>query len=233
MAFRKKASFILTYKPDILVIIECEHPDKLLFTEELPKPEDFLWFGKNHHKGLAIFSYSNYRFRILENYNGNFKMIVPISVTGGNFEFNLYLIWAYNSEDKEGRYITQVWKAINYYDQLLLDRPTMLIGDFNSNVIWDFKKHRLGSHAAVIKLLEDKGIFSAYHFHHKQSPGKEAHPTFYMYRHKNKPYHIDYCFVSRSMLEKLISLDIGDFEFWTKLSDHVPMIINFEDGEVG
>lgn len=37
MAFRKKADFILTYKPDILVVPECEHPEKLVFSIETPK----------------------------------------------------------------------------------------------------------------------------------------------------------------------------------------------------
>jgi hypothetical protein len=32
MAFRKKADFILTYNPDILIVPECENPDKLLFS---------------------------------------------------------------------------------------------------------------------------------------------------------------------------------------------------------
>ena len=229
MAFRKKASLILTYKPDILIIIECEHPDKLKFTADLPKSTDHLWFGKNQHKGLAIFSYGDYRFKVLEDYNDNYKMIIPIAVTGGHFEFNLFLIWAYNPDDKEGKYITQVWKAIKHYDDLLNDRPTMLIGDFNSNTIWDNKKHRLGSHSEVVKQLEDKGIFSTYHFHHNQKQGTEKHPTYYMYRHKDKPYHIDYCFASRDMLAKLQSVDIGEYDSWTQFSDHVPMIINFEN----
>ncbi len=69
-----------------------------------------------------------------------------MAVTAGQFEFNLFLIWAYNPNDNEGRYINQVWKAINHWDDLLTDRPTMLVGDFNSNTIWDYKKHRLGSH---------------------------------------------------------------------------------------
>src|SRR6187402_3698374 len=55
MAFRKKASIILTHNPDILIIVECEHPDKLLYPVDTPKPTDYLWFGKNRHKGLAIF----------------------------------------------------------------------------------------------------------------------------------------------------------------------------------
>ncbi len=84
MAFRKKAASILTQKPDILIIVECEHPDKLLFIADISKPTDSLWFGKNQHKGLAIFSYGDFRFKILEDHNENFKMIIPIEVTGGH-----------------------------------------------------------------------------------------------------------------------------------------------------
>lgn len=229
MAFRKKADLILTYKPDILIIVECEHPEKLLFISDTPKPTDSLWFGKNKNKGLAIFSYSDFRFKIHENHNEEFKMIIPIEVTGGHFDFNLFLIWAYNPDDKDGRYITQVWKAISHYDELLTNKPTMLIGDFNSNTIWDYKKHRLGSHSAVVKQLEDKGIISTYHLYHKQVQGREKHPTYYMYRHKDRPYHIDYCFVSTDMMEKLQSVEIGEYDFWTKYSDHVPLIVTFID----
>ena len=228
MAFRKKSAFILAHKPDILIIVECEHPDKLIYAEDSPKPTDCLWFGKNQHKGLAIFSYSSYRFRVLPNHNEDFKMIIPIEVTG-NYNFNLFLIWAFNPDDKDGRYITQVWKAIANYDDLLTNNPTMLIGDFNSNTIWDKDKSKLGNHSSVVEQLEGKWIFSTYHLHYKQVQGKEQHPTFYMYRHKNKPYHIDYCFVSNSLLEKLISVEVGDYDFWVKYSDHVPLIVTFED----
>jgi hypothetical protein len=30
--FQKKSLFILTHQPDILIIVECEHPDKLVYT---------------------------------------------------------------------------------------------------------------------------------------------------------------------------------------------------------
>jgi exodeoxyribonuclease-3 len=229
MAFRKKANFILTHQPDILIIVECEHPDKLLYKVDNRNPTDSLWFGKNRHKGLAIFSYSNYRFKVLDEHNENFKMIIPIAVTGRQFDFNLFLIWAFNPDDMDGKYITQVWKAIPYYDKLLTDKPTMFIGDFNSNTIWDYKKHRLGDHSSVVKQLEDKGIFSAYHALHNQTQGKEQHPTFYMYRHKDKPYHIDYCFVSKDMLDKLKTVEIGEYDFWIKYSDHVPLIVTFDN----
>ena len=227
MAFRKKASKILSYFPDILIVVECEHPDKLLGISD-PKSTDSLWFGKNQHKGLAIFSYGSNRFKVHQNHNENFKMIIPIEVTGGELYFNLFLVWAYNPDDKDGRYITQVWKAIQHYDQFITEKPTMFIGDFNSNTIWDYKKHRMGSHSAVVKQLENKGIFSTYHRHHEQTQGKEKHPTFYMYRHRDKPYHIDYCFVSADMIEKLQSVEIGEYDYWIKYSDHVPLIVTFE-----
>lgn len=227
MAFRKKADFILTHKPDILIVQECENPDKLLFSVDTPKPTGTLWFGENQNKGLGIFSYSNYRFKVLDDHNKDLKMIIPIAVTGGEFDFNLFAIWANNPADKEGQYVEQVWKAVHYYDALLTDTKTILIGDFNSNKIWDLE-HKEKTHSSVVKLLEDKGIFSTYHLHHKQTQGTEEHPTLYLYRHKNRSYHIDYCFVSADMVEKLESVEVGAHEFWTKYSDHMPLMVTFK-----
>jgi exodeoxyribonuclease III len=229
MAFRKKADFILTHKPDILIVPECEHPDKLLFSISTPKPTDILWFGKNQNKGLAIFSYSNFRFKVHENHNQDLQMIIPIAVSDGQFDFNLFAIWANNPSDKDGQYIEQVWKAIHHYDSLLKDTKTILIGDFNSNTIWD-RKFRAGNHSNVVKFLEDKGIFSTYHLHHQQTQGAEEHPTFYLYRHQDKPYHLDYCFVSTDIAARLQSVEIGDYDFWKNYSDHVPVIVTFENG---
>jgi len=228
MAFRKKAAMILTLKPDILIIPECEHPDKLLFPIDLPKPSDLLWFGKNLHKGLAIFSYSDFRFTVLDRHNQDLQMIIPISITGGAFDFNLFAIWANNPEDEDGQYVEQVWKAIHHYDSLMTNTRTMLVGDFNSNTIWD-RKRRESNHSNVVKYLKAKGIFSSYHVYHKQTQGREEHPTFYLYRHEDKPYHIDYCFVSVDMAKKLQSVEVGNFDPWTKYSDHVPLIVTFAD----
>jgi exodeoxyribonuclease III len=229
MAFRKKADFILAYKPDILIVPECEHPDKLKFNTDTPKPTQTLWFGENKNKGFAIFSYCNFKLKVLDVYKEDFRRIIPIAVTGCNFDFNVFAIWAYNPNDKDGRYITQVWKAINHYDKLIKENPTILIGDFNSNVIWDYKKHRLGNHSLVVQGLEDKGVFSTYHSYHNQIQGKEQHATFYRYRHENKPYHIDYCFASLDLINKLEKVEIGTHEEWTKYSDHNPLIVTFRD----
>jgi exonuclease III len=226
MAFRKKAEFILVHKPDILIVPECEHPDKLLFPKDVQRPTDILWFGKNQHKGLGIFSFNNYRLNEMDDHNQDLKMIIPVSVTRRKTSFNLFAIWANNPGDKDGQYVEQVWKAIHHYEALMKNKKTILAGDFNSNTIWDIKR-RAGNHSNVVKFLEEKGIFSAYHLHHKQIQGKEKHPTLYMYRHKEKPYHLDYCFVSKDLAKKIQSVEIGDYHIWTKHSDHVPVMVTF------
>lgn len=226
MAFRKKAGYILVHQPDILIVPECENPDKLKFSQGVQQPTDFLWFGKNPNKGLGIFSYSNCRFSLQENYNPAFRTIVPVAVTGGDIDFILYAIWAYNPSDPDGCYVEQVWKAIEHYDDSIANKQTMLIGDFNSNAIWD-KKHRASNHSNVVKRLENKNIFSCYHLYHKQTQGKEQHATLYMYRHKDKPYHLDYCFVSADLIEKMSLVEIGDYDGWKDFSDHVPVMVTF------
>lgn len=226
MAFRNKAEFILVHKPDILVVPECECPEKLIFKNNTPIPNDVLWYGTNQHKGLGIFSYSNYRFKLLECHNPSFKNILPISVTDGKIDFIMFAIWANNPDDKDGQYVTQIWKAINYYEQLLSEEKTILIGDFNSNTIWD-KPRREGNHSTLVEKLESKNIFSTYHKFHNQEQGKEKHPTLFMYRHENKPYHIDYCFVSNYFIQKLKNVEVGNYEDWTKHSDHKPLIVQF------
>jgi exodeoxyribonuclease III len=227
MAFRKKADFILRHQPDILIVPECEHSDRIFFSTDTPKPTDNLWFGQNLNKGLGIFSFCDFRLKVLDNYNDSFKMVIPIAVSGGGFDFTLFAIWANNPADPDGQYITQVWKAINHYDTLITGRQTILIGDFNSNTIWD-KPRREGNHSTLVKCLEAKEIYSVYHKHFNQTQGSEQHPTLYMYRRKDKPYHIDYCFASKDMAELLTSVEVGEHEFWCKHSDHVPVIVTFD-----
>ena len=225
MAFRKKADFILKHKPDILIVPECEHPDKLKFSTDTPKPNDILWFGTNQNKGLGIFSYGDFKFKLLETHNPELKLIIPIAVTSSQYDFTLYAIWANNPNDPDGQYIEQVWKAIHYYGNHLTNKKTMLVGDFNSKTIWD-RKHRASNHSNVVKILEEKGIYSSYHLHHKQIQGKN-NIQHYMYRHKDKTYHIDYCFVSADIADRLQSVEIGDYDYWIQYSDHVPVIVTF------
>ncbi len=226
MAFRKKAEAILAFEPDILVIPECECIEKLVFKPGIKQPSSVLWFGTNKHKGLGIIAYSGLQLTLIKKHNPDIKTIAPIAVTGGAFDFTLFAVWAYNPDDPDGRYVEQVWKAIHHYKKLLKPERTILAGDFNSNTIWD-RPRRIGNHSAVVKFLKKRGIQSAYHLHHLQEQGKEQHPTFYLYRHEEKPYHLDYCFISGDLAGGLESVEIGQHSAWSGYSDHMPVILTF------
>jgi exonuclease III len=226
MAFRKKADYILKYQPDIAIIPECEHPDKLKFKPGTILPTDIFWHGGNLNKGLGVFSYSNYKFQLHDSYNPDFRTILPLIVTGGKVDFILIAVWANNPEDRSYQYIGQVWKAINFYTVLLKSKKLIIAGDFNSNTIWD-KLPRKVNHSTVVTYLESKKIYSAYHKFFNQTQGKEEHNTLFMYRHKNKPYHIDYCFVSDYLAKKISDVEIGAYEEWTEHSDHTPLTVTF------
>ena len=228
MVYRKKATLVLACKPDIVVVPECEHPDKLKFETGTPLPNDVFWFGNNPNKGLGVFSYSNYEFQLNEIHNPGFRTILPLTVKNEKFQFTLLAIWANNPEDRGFQYVGQVWKAINFYSDLLKNERTILIGDFNSNTIWD-KPRREGNHSTVVEFLANKGIHSVYHRYFNQKQGREKHDTLFMYRHKAKSYHIDYCFASDDFFNKLCDIQIGRYNKWCKHSDHTPLFVTFND----
>lgn len=225
MAYRKKAATILTHRPDIVVVQECEHPDKLVFDEGVDKPEDMLWIGSNPHKGLGIFSYTDFRIRLLKTHNPAIKLIAPVRLSNGKANINLLAIWAHNPNDKDGQYVTQVWKALKYYNRIIKRKNTILMGDFNSNTIWD-RPRRDGNHSDVVRQLAGKGIYSVYHHYFKQEHGKEITPTHYLYRQESRKYHLDYCFVSGDLLANLASVEVGAYNTWRSFSDHMPIIVS-------
>ena len=230
MAFRQKNDAILKYKPDILIVPECENENKLKFGKLTPTPNDFFWYGNNENKGIGVFSYSDdYKFKINEEFNSNFRYIIPLSVYGKK-TFNLFAIWTMNTpQNLRNRYIAQLWKAVNHYD-LLLKEDSILIGDLNSNKIWDNEKpQRIGTHSVVVDLLKAKNIYSIYHKYFNEEHGEETRPTYFFHNKESKSFHIDYCFASLKLLSN-ISYSMGTYNEWIKLSDHVPIIVDVDDG---
>ena len=227
MAFRKKAELVLQYEPDLMIVPECEHPAKLKFPASVKLPTDIVWYGDNPNKGLGVFSYGEYKLQLLHEHDPNLKTIIPMSVTGGAMDFTLFAIWANNPGDKGNPYVGQIWKAIHCYDDLIRTEKTMMAGDFNSNSIWD-KPRRIGNHTTLVNKLDEKQIGSVYHRHFGHPHGEEEHATFNLYKNLNKPYHLDYCFVSNDLMQKLKRVEIGQHKHWTQHSDHLPLIVDFD-----
>lgn len=215
--FNDKAAYILDQKPDILIVPECEKTEQLIFKTKFPNTNSVLWFGEDNKKGLGIFSFSDFKLETLEIYNRALKYIVPIKVFNESGSFLLLAVWTHIP------YVKQLLKAIEYYDEVLKNNPVIVAGDFNSNTIWDYQSKTF-THSQLVKKLEDKNIFSTYHHFYKENQGKETKMTHHHSATK-KQFHIDFCFVSKTLLEQLINVEIGEID----KSDHAPITITFKN----
>lgn len=208
--FREKFPIIQKLNADVYVIQECENPERYekIFSNFLT---DFVWYGEKDSKGLGIFVKPNIKME--PNHWPTYCLRHFISVKLNN-AIDLLGVWA-SSPYIEEYYIYQSINIDRYGDN------TVIIGDFNSNAIWD-KKHGKRNHSAVVAELKAKNLVSAYHHTTGESAGKETASTFYLYKHDNKKYHIDYCFLNPTLIKDFQILNSKE---WLNNSDHVPIQI--------
>lgn len=209
--FREKYKHISRYDADIYVIQECENPKLFLNPGYKDFCENYLWTGENKNKGLGIFAKP--KIKLTENNWKKYGLRNFISAKV-NDEFDLLGVWACKPYIEE--YF--IYQNINIEN---FNTKTILIGDFNSNAIWD-KEHGQRNHTAVVKMLEKIDIISAYHDFYGEEQGKESRCTFYLYRHKDKGYHIDYCFTNKNNIKEYKVLTDESF---LSLSDHMPIYV--------
>jgi len=223
MKFRSKIEKITPYSADLLIIPECEGPEKWLGNSNFNLTKQFLWFGDDKNKGLAIISLnSKYHITLHPSYSKEFRYIIPLIVSG-NENFILFAIWTQNTKTKFDSYIGQLYRALIYYNDLL-EQPCILAGDWNSNKIFDHIK-RVGTHSQVVELLKEKGITSAYHHFFKEEHGLESRPTHYFRKEKASPFHIDFVFISENFKKRLGLVKVGSYTDWIKCSDHLPIYV--------
>ena len=224
MAFRKKWNSMLKFNPDIIVIQECENECKYQQIQKIPGYNEFIWIGDNLNKGIGIISFNNYHIEISQNYSEEYKYVVPVKVTGES-EFNLFAIWAMPHEKIRLKgYVGQIWDAVKFYE-LELNSKSILVGDWNSNVKWDHERPN-GNHSSIVNLLDEFNIVSIYHTIKLEKQGEEREPTLYLLKNEKKPFHIDYCFASKTMISKKTTINVGKYDNWIQVSDHMPLIID-------
>lgn len=230
--FREKFTSIIEEDADIYVICECENPAEAQVQEYKDFAGDnYFWTGDLHWKGLGIFAKDHIKLEKLDEYSDTeYKNFIALRV---NDSFNLLGVWTIR-DIVDGEKIEYVEMIHDYFDANtdLFDEDLIICGDFNSNVVWDYKqkaKDKEGNPKDQTHLnikLNSKGLISAYHELNKEEHGQETQPTFHLQKNLEKPYHIDYVYAGKDVVT---DLKIGDVDKWIELSDHVPLI--FEIGE--
>lgn len=209
--FREKFQETTTIDADIYVIQECENPAETTCAAYRNFAKNYLWTGESKNRGLGVFAREGICLK--ENNWQKFCLRNFLSVRINDC-FDLVAVWACKPYIEE-YYIYQSINISNFND------TTIIIGDFNSNAIWD-KKHYTRTHSAVVRQLNEIGICSAYHHQTNEAQGSETEATFYLYRHFDKGYHIDHCFTAAKNVQSYRVLHSLD---WLEKSDHIPILL--------
>jgi exonuclease III len=216
MAYATKQEDIITLHPDVVLLQECSAKH----IQESGAPFSH-WVGTNPHKGLGVLGFGQHVYTLEPGYTPTYPWFLPFRVEDEHL--NVLGVWAHVKERQE-RYVRITHQAVDYYRAFLEAGRSLAIGDFNSNTIWD-RAHAGYSHSALVEKLELVQMRSVYHAQTQEPQGRETVSTFYLYRHPDKGYHLDYAFVSESLLERS-ALIIPDASRWLQRSDHLPLILD-------
>ncbi len=213
-ALRRKWRTLDALRANVIAVQECEDParsDDAAYRAWAG--ESYRWTGGNPHKGLGLFWRHGHTARPLE-WPTQAQHVLP-ALLG---RIPLCAVWAHRGA--LGRpYVGQLHLALQSAPPWLDDPLCLLLGDFNSSAIWD--RPRAISHSPTMAHLHQRGLRSAYHSHFGADQGVEMHPSFYLQRNLQKPYHIDYIYAARGW--QIMDCTIGAPSDWLAHSDHMPL----------
>lgn len=218
MAFARKSNDFFLTQPDIALIQECSAKDAEAVSSQ---GYSSLWFGSNTSKGIAVFYRAGWELRPIA--QPDHKWIVGLEVNGPEV-FTLIAVWSWIEVSNLQGYVSCVRRALSSHPEWFEHGPVVMAGDFNSNCRGEnFTK---GGHATLVTELEQRGLVSGYHTYRSEKQGSETKPTFHLYRHLDKPFHIDYIFVPSGWADRITNCEVGRPEQWTSYSDHCPLVID-------
>ena len=160
---------------------------------------------------------------------------LPVAVSGP-LEFTLLAVW---TQSKPSPYTAQTHRVVAELLPLL-SGPVVLAGDFNAP--GHAASHHLTPHLATVDLLDDAGLVSAFaaargvaHSDlYRDGPDTRPcpalqEPTYYHWRRRDLPWHIDHVFVRRDWTDG-IATSVGSYDDWvaTGHSDHVPVVVDLQ-----
>jgi hypothetical protein len=211
---------------DVAVVSECSPRDADSYAGQAGI--ELVWDGAGY-KGLAVFARPPFRLTLDADYEPRLELVLPMRV-GGPVPFNLLAAWTkkIRLDGRDARYVRLLHLALDRYQRFIEERPTVLMGDLNSNSVFD-REHPASSHTLLVDRLSRLGLRSAYHHCCGELHGAESMATHYFLRKRERPFHIDYCFIPEAWLNEA-RVDVGMYKDWVPTSDHVPLSVELDAG---
>jgi exodeoxyribonuclease III len=184
------------------------------------------WEWQGADKGIGIASTHAPLAPIPMSNAGSFSAAATIN------DLNVIGIWSCPAKGSTQQlYAREVLRTLTACAPILGDgRPGILAGDLNLFPTLDGDP-TIESFAAVRNRLADLDYVSLYHYFFDEKFGAESRATHFHHFDADRPFHIDYCFASSSLLPRVTSVTVGTQDEWVRprLSDHVPIIVDLDE----
>ena len=223
MSLRTKIDRLMSLRPDVAIVPECEHLPTLDLEAPKFKPTGRVWVCTNETKGLGVFAFNGLALARHDSYDENHRFFAPVEVRG-RAELNILGIWAFDlgtpaTVRKNPR---SIGPALKHYAPFLRSRTSIVAGDFNASSVFDTKRKR--RFAEMQQQLAELGMVSGYHASTGACFGKEPQPTWFQPKLR-PPYHIDYIYLPKGLADRARPLVVGSPAEWLSVSDHVPLVV--------
>ena len=212
MGYARKRSLVETLQPDVAVLQEVSQRHIV----EVDAPFK-AWVGSNPQKGLGVIGFTDRSYTLREA-GRLLPWHIPFTVDG----VNVVGLWAH-VRDKDLKYVRVTHEVVDRHADFLTSGPSLLIGDFNSNTVWD-KAHPGRNHSLLVEKLHGLGLRSVHRHSEGISHGAESTKTYYHTKKLHFGHHIDYAFARGASA----FLEIGRHEDWLPYSDHMPLILDID-----
>jgi len=209
---------------DVYIVEECEDPTffddaayrQLFATGFYAGTPDF------YTKGIGVFAPKGHRLRRLRCDYGTRLMLAgyaPFMVDDGQ---KILAVWPH------GKYVEEMLDFLALNEALVTDE-LVIIGDTNSNAVFNRSHPKAKNHDAMVVWLREKGLVDAYNHVTGEAQGEETLATFYQWRHEDKPFHLDRAYVSPQRLRSFAVVPRSEHGRWLELSDHMPIVLDIAD----
>ncbi|MGV0872110.1 hypothetical protein [Mycolicibacterium sp. XJ879] len=227
MSLHTKAHLLAPLNPTVAVLPESAGTALAKNALQAVGATSVRWIGGNQNKGLFVAAFNGWQLAIDDEYDPGYQWVMPVHVTGPG-HIRLLAVWDMNHRGTghlSARQLGACRASIDHYEQFLSGPADLVIisGDFNNSVCWD-KPAKRAKFGDFMDQLEARGFVSAYHHTRGCERGAEPNPTLWWTRNADKPYHIDYTFVSRP--EAIDAVTVGAHTDWLAYSDHSPMAVD-------
>ena len=199
---------------DLVALQECRRPDG--------DDASVIWRGEYEPQGSAVVSASEaLRIEPIE-IPSLHPTVVPVVVHAPQPLFVFVGVWTHEPFNKVA------WEAMTACKAAAddLDLPMVAAGDFNSSPCVQGQER--ASRRFVERMRDELGLVSAWHHCTGEAHGEETRATYYHLWKESDPFHIDYCFLPETWMDRLTGVEVGSFATWPQ-SDHRPLTVDIAD----